>query len=154
MNGLKLFNILICFYYFISGWISSLYWGFTTTCEIFCLHMVQLTSRKTEIFQKTRKKNVVRGRKKMQRWTYGKELLLRIWYKNVILVEHIQTFLVFLFFHLTPFKLYEYLFWSQNNYSFFYCGKDVHWRRNYIFFRAIELSFFLYLTSRLDILWD
>ena len=42
---------------------------------------------------------------------------------------------------------------SALQFSFFYCGKDVHWRRNYTFFFFVELTF-CYLTSRWDILRD
>ena len=49
----------------ISGRVSPIYWGFIATCQVVCLHMVQSSSSKTEIFQKTREKNVAWGRTKM-----------------------------------------------------------------------------------------
>ena len=37
-----------CFLWF-SGWVPSVYWGTFTTCQIFCVYMVQFTSGQAEI---------------------------------------------------------------------------------------------------------
>ena len=58
-------------YSFFAGWISPIYWSTVATCQVICVHMVQLTSSQTKILQKTREKDVTRGRTKMQRRANG-----------------------------------------------------------------------------------
>lgn len=58
------------------GWISSVHWGSFALRQVIFLHMVQPSSRQTEILQETRETNDVRRRASLQRWVTGSWYLI------------------------------------------------------------------------------